>query len=800
MKQGPRIAAALALFLVPLSGQAALRDRGPVDLAPNLPLERLPDGHGYPKWYRDTNGVPLDLCLTNRISKLANPPIGAPTPGQAIGLQPLMCLLAYGVPPDGDPAVLEDPAGYPGNHGEEAFYMAVAPSDAAGAAGLTGNGVVVGSDLALEAAYTIGPPARGDEAVFSRFRIRVDLNDGTNNPNLVAGGTWRVIHPYGVEVFPNVPLGKNAINHTVDIGFVQRDFDAVVRDGRGPFLTWPDFMTDERLIYRDTAGNVVEHFIGDPNVGSPIVGSPFGTNYYRVEGPPGCAIGPNGEDFIETTFFSVSGKLWTKPIPAQLKVDRATYSRDAVGSLVSIWASADVAFPNPPSPTLLATGAGLGNLSMRHDGAGTFWAFAAFAPDAVLPSTIDVTNSTDGAVVTGPLTDFVTATATYDASTGLLDVRAASSDRSAAPPALAVLGFDPGAMTPDPAVLGAATFSAALGAPATVVPPRIVNVASSAGGSAAAGVDVISTGGVSAGVPPVAVPDAATVTENGPGQTGFVEIPVFANDAVTAPAAFAGLQLLSNPQFGTVAISPADPSGQTYRYTPRPGYFGQDAFQYTVVDSNGLVSNSAIVTLTVSYAPLAPVAQNDSGSTRIGQSVVIRLLANDATSNGTLDPGSVQITAGATPHGTVTVNPLNGDLTYVATSAGTDTFTYTVANTVPGQPAVRSAPATVTVNVVATVDTIAVSRALFRTTPPGRWVVTGTSSQPATTTSVTIYDGTYVPGVGTPPRVIGTAQVTAGAFSLDVQGVAGPTNTAQPRITVVSNGGGFITVSVTIRS
>src|SRR2546426_9548924 len=59
------------------------------------------------------------------------------------------------------------------------------------------------------------PPVIAESFVFGRLRFRVD--------NLVVGETYTITHPWGVDVFTNVPatvLSRRMINDTTDIGCV----------------------------------------------------------------------------------------------------------------------------------------------------------------------------------------------------------------------------------------------------------------------------------------------------------------------------------------------------------------------------------------------------------------------------------------------------------------------------------------------------------------------------------------------------------------------------------------------------
>jgi hypothetical protein len=95
------------------------------------------------------------------------------------------------------------------------------------------------------------------------------------------------------------------------------------------------------------------------------------------------------------------------------------------------------------------------------------------------------------------------------------------------------------------------------------------------------------------------------------------------------------------------------------------------------------------------YTTLSPIANADSGTVRPGESVTLAVAANDLALGPPLDLASVRITS-QPQQGTVRVNP-DGTVTYTAraSASGTDTFRYTIANTL-GQ---TSTEATVTLTI-----------------------------------------------------------------------------------------------------
>ncbi len=125
---------------------------------------------------------------------------------------------------------------------------------------------------------------------------------------------------------------------------------------------------------------------------------------------------------------------------------------------------------------------------------------------------------------------------------------------------------------------------------------------------------------------------------------------------------------------GTTSVNPTTGA---ITYTPAANYTGPDSFTYKVKDNWGADSNVATVSITVN-AP--PVANNDTGvTTNKNTAVVINVLCNDSDSDGTIDPTTVTI-VGPASHGTTSVNPTTGAITYTpaANYTGPDSFTYKV--------------------------------------------------------------------------------------------------------------------------
>jgi CshA-type fibril repeat protein/VCBS repeat-containing protein len=132
---------------------------------------------------------------------------------------------------------------------------------------------------------------------------------------------------------------------------------------------------------------------------------------------------------------------------------------------------------------------------------------------------------------------------------------------------------------------------------------------------------------------PVAVDDAVTVSEDTPFSS---TISLIANDTdgdgdiLTAVAG-----TFATAQGGSVTIA-ADGS---YVYAPAANFNGTDSFIYTVTD--GVLTDTGTVTLTVTAVNDAPTAGADSASTPEDTAVVIDVLANDSDAEG----GALTVTA-----------------------------------------------------------------------------------------------------------------------------------------------------------
>ncbi len=195
---------------------------------------------------------------------------------------------------------------------------------------------------------------------------------------------------------------------------------------------------------------------------------------------------------------------------------------------------------------------------------------------------------------------------------------------------------------------------------------------------------------------PVAVADIATTPEDAP-----ISGNLLANDTdVDGPAlsltsfsvlgiAHAPGSTVNLPGVGTLVVA----ANGTYTFTPQANFNGSvPEVGYTV--SDGSLSSTSTLSLSVSAVNDAPVAVDDLASTAINTPVTVAVLANDRDAES--DPLTVTSAVLNTPsQGSVTVNP-DGTLTFTpaANVAGPVFITYTVVD-----PSGGSSTAIVTVNV-----------------------------------------------------------------------------------------------------
>ncbi|MDH4652090.1 MULTISPECIES: hypothetical protein [unclassified Pseudomonas] len=410
-----------------------------------------PDIGSFAAWYQDTHGRTLDLCLSKAVSSRAP---GAPgAPGYMCSLLP-------------EPGVYDDaqPLVFPTNFPPEAFWFT---ADAAIADAASGINLDWGS--AIEAAFAVETPAEGDQISFARIRIRVDV------PTI---GTYTITHPYGVEVFEVTAAefgadGGRAINMTRDIGIgAPKTYNGALGGDIGPFLRSVNGPYTE--VNPETT--LSERFIGDPNLNEPVTGSPFNTNYVRIQGPGGIDL--------RTNLFAVSGKLSEVVRPTPVIVQRSTYSRSAGEAGASAQQDVFVMAPPPPGTADYEDSAGDAVAMTEANATGNWYGQSTGNPTLPASVTINADNSvaipeSTPTTLSAPLVDIVRIErAEYNLNSGELTVVASSSDETSPPELTATTssGAAIGTLSGD-----GATKSLTTGI--TPTPPAKVTVTSLSGGS-----------------------------------------------------------------------------------------------------------------------------------------------------------------------------------------------------------------------------------------------------------------------------------------------------------------------------
>ncbi len=169
--------------------------------------------------------------------------------------------------------------------------------------------------------------------------------------------------------------------------------------------------------------------------------------------------------------------------------------------------------------------------------------------------------------------------------------------------------------------------------------------------------------------PPVAANDTYTVLEDS--EASFFT--VLDNDTDPDALPLSITRINNGPGNGVANIR----NGVQIEYRPNAGFFGEDLFGYTVVDSGGLTV-SANVVVTVQNVNDAPVAQNDTVSTNKNTPIEIRVRDNDSDIEGdTLTVVSVAVPL----HGTAEISP-SGNVIYTPAFnfSGADSFEYTISD------------------------------------------------------------------------------------------------------------------------
>ena len=167
---------------------------------------------------------------------------------------------------------------------------------------------------------------------------------------------------------------------------------------------------------------------------------------------------------------------------------------------------------------------------------------------------------------------------------------------------------------------------------------------------------------------PVAVSDTASVVAG-----GSVNVAVLSNDTdVEGNIDVTSVVIVTQPANGTVGVNTQT---GVVNYVHNGGLSTSDSFTYTLRDTQGAVSNSGTVSITILRRP---VANDDVLTVQRGDDGTLNVIANDTAPSGTVAPASVTIVTQPT-RGTVTALG-NGQISYQhdGTATTSDQFTYTI--------------------------------------------------------------------------------------------------------------------------
>jgi hypothetical protein len=698
----------------------------------------LSPADGYPIWYQDKTGLRVESCGTWIPDPMC--PAVAPRPNPAL------------------------PPSFPGNFTPEGFYqLATATISTANA----GRAVIATN---LEESMI-----NGQQFTFSRFRIDIT--------NASTGVPYTVTTPAGKKTVTTTAAKPTTVFDTEDIGAAAGNFSGALAGHVGPFLTWDTFnnVPADPLLKPNALGKPT--YIGDGFTPHKVIGSPYGTNFVRIESvgvnptplTDACptVAGPTA-DCVETSLLVLQGKIATS---SGVSADQATYSRSSVGAgNVDVYASSlpanqqAITTSDVPVAPALAEFAPTA-LTGSPASAGHYFARVPYV-GAAPPTTVKVSNLGDVPVASAnmPVVDQVTGTAIYTTGTpanpaavppvaaipGSLAIAAVSSD-TFAPPVLTASGF---AALPVPLALGV------LAVPLLDAPPPFVTVTSAAGGIAKLAVTVV--GAAYAPIPALA--------QAGPAQN------VAVGQLVTLDGS-ASVGALTFAWVSPAGIVLTNPTSANPTFTPTALNVGANVFTLTVTGA-GATTSTATVTITVSAG--TPAVAN-AGLNQIAiQRGSLVTLNGSLSSVGTYLWTQVVVAGDpiATLTGATTLSP-TFTFPFYKSPANNGSLTFNLRVT-----SVDGSVANSLVTITPSKDTLVTTRSVY-TVAKGTWLSAGTSSIIAGQT-VTLHLGLVTgPVIGTaivdptgafqvrgttPPAVLGsqvTAESTLGgiavAFPVKVQ-------------------------------
>nr|WP_319528243.1 Ig-like domain-containing protein [Pseudomonas laurentiana] len=743
MNNWPRLALCAAGLSLSLAGNAwaglAAVDPGPYTLATGR----------YPIWYQDHANLSLELCQ----SRAASSRVAATIPPA------YMCTLLP------EPGIYDDalPLVFPDNWPPEMFwFLAETTIPAVGNSGFSLDAYVAG----IEAAFASGNPRDGDQQSFARIRIRASVP---------VAGTYTITHPYGVETVNVTSPGRRVINITRDIGIgAPGDFSGALNGNIGPFLRSVNGPYTE--INPDTGAS--ETYIGDPNLTEAVTGSPNNTNFVRIQGPNGT---------IETSLFTLSGKVLDPRAQTPVELERASYRRTAEGTRLEVFAKA------PADATLClretvalvpGTPPSACQYNLLADNNGLFFVerLMPTAPPSVVVLTASSTSGgTRPTSLSGKLHDIVKVqTARYDWNNQRLLIEARSSDEVLVPDLIAQ-GYGR---------LSKNGTTQSLTVNDLKQPPATVTVKSAAGGSDTEPVQVV-------GNAPIQAANQAPVTLADSGSTSFgvpLTLNLLSNDSDPDGDVPLTIVDLTQPAsgLGSVALS----GSTAVVYTPPPVVNAPliATFSYKAQDSKGLKSDAT--TVTVNVAPnQPPTAVNDSTAT-LGVPVTINVLANDTDPEGNVPLAVASVTQPPAGRGTVTTN--GTQVTYTPPATVTSAFSTSFSYIASDAFGALSAPATVSMQVspkpAQETFTVTTAQVQARSNNRYNWDFSGTSSVTTgntVTVKVTTTNGLVTLG--------STAVPLTGRWRLSISNSTTVIPSANPTATITTSQGTVRTVPVNVQ-
>ena len=163
---------------------------------------------------------------------------------------------------------------------------------------------------------------------------------------------------------------------------------------------------------------------------------------------------------------------------------------------------------------------------------------------------------------------------------------------------------------------------------------------------------------------------------------------VLANDSDVDPTDTVTVSTgpVTNPANGTVTVN-ADGS---FKYVPNKDYFGTDTFTYQAIDSRGLLSGVAEVTITIAPDNDVPVTADDEATVAEAGSIDIDVLDNDTDVDSALTYANVKVLTGPA-NGTAVVDASGITYTHNGSETTSDSFTYRIDDGAGGEDAAKVA-------------------------------------------------------------------------------------------------------------